>query len=629
MSGTATVPASSPGRRFSVRTRISRILGCLLLGLLAGGSAAGVTLTLTPDKSSPQAPGTPILWTATYDGVGQFVYRFTLTPGEQFPIRHHVVRDYAADPTFLWAEVTPGSYDMSVTVRRVGSTSDTTVRTYPSYELRNDTTGPSGSVRLSEHPLVAIYCTPSCSDTTDEVALEVRRPSDPWQRRIVKPCLAPGSSTSHGVCFWVAGLRAGSTYLARHVELTNSGEQPAPHTRFTSGSVGTLNVGGCTPTLPWTGANRPREDLLLVSPPPESGTPVPFAVDMTGRLVWYDDGPDQNGEVALVTTINDDGTILELVSSGGIHDQILREIDPAGHAVRQTSVARINSQLESLGAPDSIGAFFHEAIRFPDGKTLVGSSVERMLEGVQGIPAGSPEDVLGNMILSLDDDWQVVWYWDAFEKLDVDRGAILNEHCGNQTPGCPPLALASVARDWTHGNCLVPAWETVDLMYSLRHQDWIAFINYDNGAGDGTVDGIIGKDGDLFLVSGDPTDWFSHQHGISPLSGGSQFLLFDNGNTRCDGATSECHSRAQLWEMGGGVITPVENTDLGDYSSARGMSQKLDAGDTHFTLGTLGSPSAPLSRSVELDASQNESFAMECSTWAYRTYRLKSLEAPR
>ncbi len=599
--------------------------GLCLAAVLAAGTAEAA-LTLTPDPPSPQPSGTPVTWTASYDGTGQFVYRFQvafLDASGQL----EVVQDFSPETTFVWAPVTPGSYQVAVTVRRVGNDTNLDVTT-ASYFVSN----PGASqpvVRTTDHPLVRLYAAPPCADAGDDLALEIRRPSDPWARRVVKPCVPQGATISRGVCFWVAGLRTDTTYLARHVELTSSGEIASDPVRFRTGAAAPANVATCSPSIPWTGAARPEEPFLLVAPPPESPDPVPFAVDAAGRLVWYDDGPDTEGEVALVTTISDDGTILELVSSGGVQDQILREIDPAGHAVRRTSVPRINSQLAAMGAPDTITSFFHEAIRLDDGTTLVGCAAERMLDGVQGIPAGQPEDVVGNMIVALDNDWQVTWYWDAFEKMDLDRAAVLGEHCGYQTPGCPPLRLASIARDWTHGNCLVPAWDTGDLLYSLRHQDWIVLIDYDNGTGSGDVLASVGRDGSLVLGSGDPTEWFSHQHGIAPLSLSGNFLLFDNGNTRCDGAGPDCHSRGQRWQIEQGSIWLQENLDLGAYSEARGMSQLLASGARHYSVGTLGTPSAPSSRSVQFDGAGQAEFELECGTWAYRTYRLKSLEAPR
>jgi len=652
------------------------LAGATLAALLLAAAPAQAALTLSPDPPGPQPAGTPVTWTAAFDGHFQYTYRFSVAFLD-VSADLHVVRDYATDSTFVWAPVAPGRYRIAVTVRRVGGSTDLDFQ-----DGGYDITNPAGSgpvVRPTEHPLVRLYAAPPCSDPANQVALEIQRSpeprtgdvswraipqgqrmdppgmhdppleaapwqtttqgqqlqagslANPWEQRVVKPCRPTPAAPSRGVCFWVAGLRADTTYLARHVELTPSGEIPSVPVRFRTGPAAPHHVATCSPSIPWTGATGPPDPYLLVSPPPESDTPVPFAVDMSGQLVWYDDGPDREGEVALVTTINDDGAILELVSSGGVHDQILREIDPVGHAVRQTSVPRINAQLTAMGAPDTITAFFHEAIRFPDGKTLVGCTAERMLEGVQGIPAGSPEDVVGNVIVSLDEDWQVVWYWDAFQDAGLlDRAAVLGERCGDQTPGCPPLQLASVARDWTHGNCIVPMWETGDLLYSLRHQDWIVGIDYDHGAGGGSRLVQIGPGGNVPLSGGGLDDWFTHQHGLAPLDdppGG--LLVFDNGNTRCEGQGPDCHSRGQVLQVIQGNATLLSNVDLGEYSEARGMSQRLDGGDLHYVLGTLGTPLVPRSRAVQLDASGTETFAIECTTWAYRMYRLRSLEAPR
>ena len=62
-------------------------------------------------------------------------------------------------------------------------------------------------------------------------------------------------------------------------------------------------------------------------------------------------------------------------------------------------------------------------------------------------------DVLGDMILVLDRNLQVVWTWNSFDHFDPHRMATLGETCPGA--GCPPLSLAKHANDWLHGNAVL------------------------------------------------------------------------------------------------------------------------------------------------------------------------------
>jgi FtsP/CotA-like multicopper oxidase with cupredoxin domain len=79
--------------------------------------ATGVTLT--PDLASPQAPSTPITFTAAgQGGTGTYEYRFWVNSGSGFSI----VQDYSAVSTFPWTPAATGAYDFLVDVRNAGST---------------------------------------------------------------------------------------------------------------------------------------------------------------------------------------------------------------------------------------------------------------------------------------------------------------------------------------------------------------------------------------------------------------------------------------------------------------------------------------------------------------------------
>ena len=91
----------------------------------------------------------------------------------------------------------------------------------------------------------------------------------------------------------------------------------------------------------------------------------------------------------------------------------------------------------------SITGFHHEARTLPDGNIAVLAAVEQILTDVQG---PGPVDVLGDMIVVLDKNLNVVWTWDTFDYLDAPVARI----SGKDVPmpyaaNLEKLALPSVA----------------------------------------------------------------------------------------------------------------------------------------------------------------------------------------
>ena len=119
------------------------------------------------------------------------------------------------------------------------------------------------------------------------------------------------------------------------------------------------------------------------------------------------------------------------------------------------------------------------------------------------------------MVLVLDQNLQVAWVWDPFDRLNIHRLPTLGEG----------------PSDWTHANSI--AWSPADgnLIVSLRNLDWVIKIDYANGTGDGHVIWRLGAGGDFRINSKDPSPWFSHQHDVRYIND-TTLVLFDNGNTR-------------------------------------------------------------------------------------------------
>ena len=73
--------------------------------------------------------------------------------------------------------------------------------------------------------------------------------------------------------------------------------------------------------------------------------------------------------------------------------------------------------------------------------TAVLADIEKIFPaGTQGDTSGHPVDIVGDMIIVLDSNWQAVWYFDSFQhdagcpqsgprQLDINRAAVLGETC--------------------------------------------------------------------------------------------------------------------------------------------------------------------------------------------------------
>jgi Multicopper oxidase len=83
-------------------------------------AAAATGVTVTPNLASPQAPGTPITFTAAAQGgSGSYEYRFWINSGSGF----NIVQDFSATNALVWTPAATGAYDILVDARNTGSTS--------------------------------------------------------------------------------------------------------------------------------------------------------------------------------------------------------------------------------------------------------------------------------------------------------------------------------------------------------------------------------------------------------------------------------------------------------------------------------------------------------------------------
>jgi arylsulfate sulfotransferase len=282
--------------------------------------------------------------------------------------------------------------------------------------------------------------------------------------------------------------------------------------------------------------------------------------------------------------------------------------------VHETNTERISEQLVAMGLPPGV-EISHEAIRLPNGyvATLVAS--EMLADQGAGIV-----DVVGDHVVVLDNNWQVAWAWNPFDKLDLKRQATLNDPC---TFNCV-LKLAATANDWTHSNSLQYTADG-NLLLSIRDVDWVVKIDYRDGNGTGDVLWRLGPNGDFTPNSTDPSPWFSHQHDARLAADGT-FTVFDNGNTRVM-QQGGGNSRGQVWRLdeNARTATLVDNIDMGVYSLALGTAQPLSSGNMSYLAGYLKNNDALL---LETPPTGAPGYQVTIHNPVYRVFRMRDIYTP-
>ncbi len=573
--------------------------------LFTAFAASGMTLDLTPSVQSPAPVGTIVTFNASVSGVQgtNLWYRFRVRRAGS---EYQMIRDYGPVSTLDWtASKHEGVYEMEVSARDLDSGSESSAVSIFNFQSLVQAGQPL--VTPTQNSLVFLYSAPACGGGS-RMRVQYQLTGGTVQYTPFQAC-AGGLSMN----FYLAGLRAHSKYTAHHIVDTGSAFVNGPDVAFTTGDLpGNLY----SDTVLISSQSAQSNPILL-------GAPLgahPVANDLDGNVLWY--GPEG---LTFLTRAEAGGEFWGIVeaTASDTTQQVVRKMDLVGMTLLETNAARVSEQLKALGKREITG-FHHEARTIAGGRIAVLASVEQILKDVQG---PGPVDVLGDMIVVLDKDLNVVWTWDTFDNLDTSRTAPLGEVCPGA--GCPAFYLAASANDWTHGNSIQ---ETGDgnLLYSTRNQDWLIKVSYDGGYGDGHVLWKLGKDGDFQINSNDPFPWFSHQHDGNFEAGSlTTLMVFDDGNTRVANMGGG-NSRGQVFELDevNRTATPVLNTDLGVYSMAVGSAQHLRDGGFHFDAGFVMENGTIDSYSFEVDPSGKIQYVAHQDVILYRTFRMTDMYTP-
>ncbi len=621
------------------------IVSCAIAaGSALGGAACATPVLGVPSTSVPSpvplATSVSITANATDTDTGTISYRFQIGGATSTALQ--TVRDFSTDNVLIYTPTrTEGAYQFVVTARN-NTTGLTATSSVPSFHFTARVHGATPVVNLTANALVALLSSPPCPTGAINVRASVTLAGTSttfntnWET-----CRA-----GHNVNVLIAGMHATSTYnivvQTWNGRKVTSGASVAVVTGTPSVTFPTL-----TERVPFTSGDSQAEQFLLFS---TIGTNV-FGADVFGNPNWY--YVDSAGP-ALITRIVTGGKILVLangknsVSSAVQSSQILREIDLAGNIIRETNASRIGEQIAALsglpnqcqiGGTDCLSdAFSHDAIELPNGHTLALVNEEKVFtDGTQGSSPSNPVDIIGDTIVDLDANYQVVGYWRSFDHMSADRAAILGETCAAPLQGgCPPLYLVTTkGQDWLHGNSLQYVPADGSLIYSARHQDWILKIDYGNGTGSYNTKWTLGKGGDFTINSTDPYPWFSHQHDPGYVQSGSTTMaIFDNGNTRVAPppvGLGTGHSRGYVLTIDetNKIATPTLLADLGFFSMALGTAEPLANGDFHFEAGWDSTTNPPNSDAVEVTSGGVIDYEQQITGHQdYRSFRLPNLYSP-
>lgn len=575
---------------------------------------------LTANVPSPQPLGTAVVWRVHSRFRPDRLFRFSVAARQRGP--YTVTRDFSPSTTFSLTRLYQGRYFVRVTAK--SSYAATTSRwTTSSFRLAPRTSGITPVVVGTRNPLVALFNAPACSVGTVRVLYRFGHAS--WSSSGSQRC-----DPLHERDFLIAGLQSHKTYELKDVVTEDGHLQSSQFVKYATRGITKIQLPNFTVLRESKRSNSANDEIVHMLTPVGSrkaGDPVGTTED--GQVNWYVSEPDLRnvwpvrmeplprspiGSRVFLLGSDDQPSVGPVVG-----EDVLRTVDLAGDALQQTDIQELNAQLARRGDARVYG-FSHEALPLPHQRVGLIAFSEKQVNG---------KPTLGDMIIVLNKNLQVVWTWNAFKHLDVNRTDPLRETCVGFPGWACPVPGSPHVFDWTHANGLSYSSKDGDLLVSLRNQDWVLKINYKYGRGDGRVLWRLGRQGDFQLqgAHGGGFPWFSHQHNAAYVgSSNDEIALFDNGNTRC-AATSQCANRGQVYKLDKSRhrATLLLNVTLPCEGQTLGSAQRLSDGDYYFDCGHFSRSPRSSAREEEVAPNGSLLYELQDSEPAYRSYRATSI----
>lgn len=459
----------------------------------------------------------------------------------------------------------------------------------------------------------------------------------------------PNTPLGSPLSLYVAGMKASTPYHMRGVIEFGDGTSinDADFT-FTTGALPAGTVPNLTVTT--TAGMTPQSgvellDMLQIG----AGTGVsPIAVtDLAGNVLWAYNPTLATGVLANPIKLLPNGHFL--INFGGAApdgaSSLLEEVDLVGNILWSMNAAQLNAALAAATCNEcnvTVVGTHHDFVALPNGHLIVIAATQESIAAVTVtgdviIDLGDMENVGGN---NPNHVAQPVWAWNEFNHLDTNR-----------RPYSYP--------DWTHTNAAIYSKDDGNLIISIRHQNWLVKIDYNNGAGAGDVIWKLGAvlpsdtgsdvaNFTLLNADGTPdtnaTDWFFAQHGPSfttaNTTGQFGLVLFDNGDDRgvvdTAGATCgsgqpvACFSTVPVLKIDETAMTAtlVSHATTTDYSFFGGNAEVLANGNVEYdecSDGSLTGDNAAVVEVTQAPTAQNVWRMQITGQFAYRGMRMPSL----
>ncbi len=401
------------------------------------------------------------------------------------------------------------------------------------------------------------------------------------------------------VSIFVAGMLQSTAYhMDATVQLANGLTVSDVDHTFTTGAIPASQ--GLALNVATTAGMTPQPGVEMLNP--LNGL---YVAGLTGNMLWhYNNASSSAGSSLQSVKMLPNGDFVMLVSPlstvpltpplPNTADEI-REVNLAGDTVREISINDLNAELATATCAEcnvTLQVFHHDVTPLPNGHLLVisntlmnlSASTTPSLTGVS-----TPEPVLGDVIVDLDQNLQPVWVWNEFNHMDVNRQPFPNTF-----------------PDWTHTNAVIYSPDDGDLIISIRHQNLVIKVDYANGTGTRDILWELGEGGTFTLQAGpgvtatDPTDWNYAQHGPGLFSTNSSGVfslgMMDNGNDRqfpagvtCSTTTQGCtYSTIPVFQIDESAKTATltfhQILAPALYSFWGGNAEKLANGDIEYDL---------------------------------------------
>jgi arylsulfate sulfotransferase len=479
---------------------------------------------------------------------------------------------------------------------------------------------PAGTVTATNNPQVALYTMtlPYPGSIVVNFGTDTTYGRSTWSQ---------STSVAGGrISMLVAGMLPNATYhMQATVQLSDGGNVSDVDHTFVSGAAPIAPNLSVT-TTPGMTPQPGVEELTFLG-----GLTGLVVTDLQGNILWSYVLPSNAGVTVQGAKLLPNGDFLLSLGESSAQSLVgptnttgnvsIREIDLAGNIVREISINDLNAKLQGAGYSFTLQEFHHDITPLPNGHWLVLSNIVRSFTDLPGYPGVT--NVLGDVVIDVDENLQPVWVWNEFDHLDVNRHPM-------QFP------------DWTHTNAVVYSPSDGNIIVSMRHQNWVVKVDYRDGAGTGNILWHLGEGGDFMLQGGvDPTDWQYAQHYpslFSPNSSGNFKLgVMDNGDDRifptgvnCGtaGAPACLYSTIPVFQIDEGAKTAtlifhqILPTSL--YSYFGGNTELLANGNVEYDLAGVGADS---------DIFEVTPTATPATVWhmhstasnAYRGYRIPSL----